>query len=105
MKVDITFEVKSGKRSYRLYILADTNSDVPLTDVSVADNRFVTICCRDARINEETTHKDYERVFGVTFVDEHHVMVEFKRVPKSLRVYSQYNKYRGPNMIMHIESE
>ena len=101
MRTKVKFSMKVGKRSYRLYFDCDVN----YTDVLIIDNKYVTFFGNNVSIDEKNSHKDYKKAFEVTPDGDYHVMVEFKKNPKSIRVFSQYSEYKGPNLCINIDGE
>lgn len=101
MRARINCSMKVGKRKYQLYI----DCDVDYTDMIVRDNKFVSIYCNYASVNEKVSHKDYKKAFEVSPDGDYHILITFKKNPNQLRVFSQYNVYKGPNWQITIQGE
>ena len=66
--------------------------DINCSDVIVKDsNRFISIECHNVSINEETSSKNYKEFFNVTSDGDYHILIEFKKVPKDLRIKSLHD--------------
>ena len=101
MRGRIQCSLQVGKRLYNLFI----NCDVDHTDLRVIDNNRVSIYCNQPSIDVKCTHKDYEKAFKVSQDGDYHLLVEFKKQPENIRVYSQYNEYNGPNWLIYISGK
>ena len=99
MRASITCKMHVGKRTYVLLI----DCDVDHTDVLVRDNRYVSVYCNMPSINEKGTHKDYEKAFEISQDGDYNLLIDFKKNPKNIRIFSQYNEYKGPNLQIVLE--
>jgi hypothetical protein len=101
MRARIDCELRVGKRSYRLYI----DCSVDHTDLRVIDNNRVSIYCNQPSIDEKCSHKDYKKAFEITPDGDYHLLIKFKKQPEDIRIFSQYNEYKGPNWRIYISGK
>ena len=95
MIAKIFLKMQVGKRTY----LSRIDCEVGHTEVMVTDNKFVTIFCNQPSVNERISHKDYKKAFEISQDGDYHLMVEFKKNPKNICVYSQYCERKGQNYL------
>jgi exoribonuclease II len=87
MNARIFLKMKVGKRTY----LSRIDCIVGHTEMTVVDNK-ISIYCNQPFINEKISHKDYKKAFEISQDGDYHLLVEFKKNPKSIDVYSFYNQ-------------
>jgi hypothetical protein len=101
MKAKINCKMVVGKRTYQLYI----DCDVDYTDMIVRNNKYVSIYCNNASVDEKNSHRDYKKAFDVSPDGDYHLLVTFKKNPKQLRIYSTFNGYNGPHWFINVQGE
>ena len=97
----IECSLQVGKRFYNLYI----NCEVDHTDLRVIDKNRVSIYCNQPSIDEKCTHKDYKKAFELSPDGDYHLLIEFKKQPEDIRIFSQYSKYKCPNWRIYISGQ
>lgn len=99
METRITLKMQVNKRSYLLYI--DCNVDH--TDVTVKNGKYIIIYCHNVSIDEKNSDMDYKDVFEISPDGDYHMMVEFKKNPEKIRIFSQSSNDK--TMQFFIEGE
>lgn len=85
MNTRITFRMQVGKRLYFLYM--DCNVDH--TDVTVKKGKYVIIFCHNMSIDEKNSDADYKEAFEISPDGDYHTLIEFKKNPQKIRVFSK----------------
>lgn len=101
METRVNLEMKVGKRIYKLFIDCNANS----SDVAVLGGVYVSIGCVNAVIDEKKSHKNYKQAFDVSQDGDYHILIEMKKKPWSIHVYTQYEFKEGQRQIITIRGE
>ena len=99
MKTSIKCIMPNGEGSDELII----NCDIEYTDLIVKDNKFVSIYCNNVSIDEEASSKEYKEAFEVTPDGDYHILIEFKKNPQKLRIFSKHYEGIKPSWRILIE--
>ena len=99
MKTSIKCIMPNGEGSDELII----NCDIEYTDLIVKDNKFVSIYCNNVSIDEEASSKEYKEAFEVTPDGDYHILIEFKKNPQKLRIFSKHYEGSKPTWRILIE--
>ena len=102
MEAKLIFKTKVGKRNFLLTMNCYANS----TDVTIENEKYVSVLCHLPTVDEKCSHKDYKKVFEISPDGDFHILVEFKNNPKNIHVTSQYSSGVGlPGLTITIEGE
>lgn len=101
METRLNFEMKVGKRVYRLFIDCNANS----SDVAVLGGIYVNIGCVNAVVDEKMSHRNYKQAFEVSEDGDYHILVRMIKKPWAIHVNTQYEFKDGQRQIITIRGE
>ena len=101
METRLNFEMKVGRRVYKLFIDCNANS----SDVAVLGGIYVNIGCVNAVVDEKMSHRNYKQAFEVSEDGDYHILVRMIKKPFSIHINTQYEFNDGQRQIITIRGE